>query len=969
MEAPMKYCPKCQRSYSSTQRFCLDDGEMLALQDPYHLTGRTIIEKYRIETLIGVGGMGAVYKAHHLGLDRCVAFKILLPHLALGNEHLLNLFEREARLTGRLTHENIADVKDAGRTADGLAYIVMEWLEGRTLEEELAASGPLSFECAAGLLRQIAAALDAAHARHIIHRDLKPSNVMLITQPDGRELVKVLDFGIGKVISETAAAPVSAVMGTPHYASPEQFKLGGQIDGRADLYALGVMLYQMLTGAFPFDADSIHELIQLQMTAPPPPLRRLRPDAPLAIEQLVSRLLARDPDQRPHRAGEVADLFEAAVRTAAVAKPVTVTEGSRRPMPERTGSQGQDSAAHFEAAAADSEGKVLPGNPSEVIEKETSRLSARVDHPGHLLTGRQRAMLLTLAASVSVMAVAFALYVLLRPKGAQPSAPFQVKPPDLLTTHGKAINAAVSPDSQYVVYVMGEAGRQSLRLIYLPNRTDKEISSPTPDHYYGATFSHDSHYIFYVRAKKINVGGTLYQIPLHGGMEKRVVNDVWGAASLSSDGQKLAFYRVFLSEKLFALMTASADGSAERQLAVRKDPDYFYLKSSPPVWSRDGKLIASVSANRQRIDSLTPVILRVAAGSEVPASFQSWREIFQMVWHPDGHSLLMGVSPERRNWAQLWQLAYPGGQARQITNDLSNYVNLSLTADASALVTVKVDSYTNLWMAPDGDESRAIKLTHGTNKHDGSEGIDWTADGKIIYTSKSTGKPDLWMMNADGSANHRLRSDNEQYVDHSVTPNDRYVLFASDRTGAINIWRMDPDGSNLKQLTFSGGWDTPRSSDGRWALISQHGGGRSIPHKVPLDGGDPTPLGDQSVYSASLSPDGRWIAGLHYDERSTPPWKLIVIPFEGTAQARFFELPASGDPGMVCWSADGQALHFILTRNSVSNIWSQPLEGKPRQLTHFTSDLISRFAWSRDGRQLAWARTIFNGDVVLLRKS
>lgn len=960
----MKYCPQCQRSYSSTQRFCLEDGEMLALQDPYHLTGRTIIEKYRIETLVGVGGMGAVYKAYHLGLDRCVAFKILLPHLALSNEHLLNLFEREAKMTGQLTHENIADVKDAGRTADGMAYIVMEWLEGRTLEEELTASGPLSFERTAGLLRQIAAALDAAHARHIIHRDLKPSNVMLITQPDGRELVKVLDFGIGKVMSETAAAPVSAVMGTPHYASPEQFKLGGRIDGRADLYALGVMLYQMLTGAFPFDADSLHELIQLQLTAPPPPLRRLRPDAPLAVEHLVSRLLAKDPEQRPHRAGEVADLFEAAVRTAAVAKPVTVTEDSWQLMPERTGSQGQDSAAHFVAAAADSEGKVLPGDPSEVIEKETLRPSARV--PGQALTGRQRTMLLTFAASVSVMAVAFALYILLRPKGTQPSAPFQVKPPDLLTSHGEAVKAAVSPDGQYVVYVKEEAGKQSLQLIHLRTRTDNQISAPTPDIYYGVTFSHDGDYIFYVRAKKEE--GTLYQIPLHGGMETKVVTSVWGAASLSPNDRKVAFYRVIPSEKLYALMTARTDGSEEKQLAVRKSPDYFYLPSSPPAWSPDGELIACVSGNDDRLVSMTPVVLRAADGGAVPASFQSRLEVIQMVWHSD-NSLLMGVSTERRAWAQLWQLAYPGGQARQITNDLSNYVNLSLTADASTLVTVKEDSHTNLWMAPGGDENRAVQLTHGTNRHDGSEGIDWTADGKIIYTSKSTGKPGLWIMNADGSANNRLRSDNEQYVDHRVTPKDRYILFASDRTGAINIWRMDPDGSNLKQLTFSGGWDMPHCSDGRWVLISHRGAGRSIPHKVSLDGGDPTPLTDQSVYSASLSPNGQWIAGLHYDERSTPPWKLIMIPFEGTAQARFFELPAPGNPGMVCWSADGQALHFILTRDGVSNIWSQPLQGKPRQLTSFTSGQISRFAWSRNGRQLALARTRFTRDVVLYKRS
>jgi serine/threonine protein kinase len=309
----MKYCPKCQQSYPTAQRFCSADGATLSLQDPYHLVGRTLLDKYCVEALIGIGGMGAVYSTHHLLINRRVAFKILLPNLAMGNEQMLNLFEREAKMAGQLDHENIVDIKDAGRTPDGIAYIVMEWLEGPTLEEVLSAQGALSFEHTAAILRQIAAALDAAHAQYIIHRDLKPSNVMLVKRPDGREQVKVLDFGIAKVTSETTLSPVSVAMGTPHYASPEQFQLGGHIDGRADIYSLGVVLYQMLTGTVPFNAPSMLELIKLQRTEPPPPLRQHRPETPLAIEQLISRTLAKDPNERPQSAGEVAGLFERAL--------------------------------------------------------------------------------------------------------------------------------------------------------------------------------------------------------------------------------------------------------------------------------------------------------------------------------------------------------------------------------------------------------------------------------------------------------------------------------------------------------------------------------------------------------------------------------------------------------------------------------------------------------------------------------
>jgi serine/threonine protein kinase/tetratricopeptide (TPR) repeat protein len=309
-------CPLCRRQYPHERRYCPTDGQLLTLQDPYHLIGRTILGKYRIEALVGVGGMGAVYGAHHVGIDRRIAFKVLLPHLALGNPRLVDLFEREAKTAGHLNHENVANVFDAGRTADGLAYIAMEWLEGSTLAEELIAHGALSFERTADILRQVCAALGTSHALHVIHRDLKPANVMLTKRADGSEQVKVLDFGIAKVATDTAGASVSSIMGTPHYASPEQFELGGKIDGRADIYSLGVMLFQMLTGSLPFEATSMRELITLHLTSSPPPLRQMRPDATEQLEGLVSQMLAKRPEERPQSAAEVYARFNEALGLA-----------------------------------------------------------------------------------------------------------------------------------------------------------------------------------------------------------------------------------------------------------------------------------------------------------------------------------------------------------------------------------------------------------------------------------------------------------------------------------------------------------------------------------------------------------------------------------------------------------------------------------------------------------------------------
>jgi serine/threonine protein kinase/tetratricopeptide (TPR) repeat protein len=311
----MKYCPKCQHSYAPLHSLCPQDGEVLTLKDLYGLTGRVVSDKYRIESLMTIGGMSAVYRARQIGVDRQVAFKILLPNLAINNASMRGLFEREARTAGLLTHENIATVHDAGRTPDDLAYIAMEWLEGPTLEQELKAEGQLSYERIAKLLQQTAAALDAAHAEGVIHRDLKPSNIMLVPRADGRDMVKVLDFGLAKILHETAEVQVSSALGTPHYASPEQFRVGEEIDGRADIYALGVILYRMLAGRLPFDVSSIHELIRLHLLESPPPLRAYRPDVPLAVENLLNRMLAKTPQYRPATASAAADEFEEAVRT------------------------------------------------------------------------------------------------------------------------------------------------------------------------------------------------------------------------------------------------------------------------------------------------------------------------------------------------------------------------------------------------------------------------------------------------------------------------------------------------------------------------------------------------------------------------------------------------------------------------------------------------------------------------------
>jgi serine/threonine protein kinase len=317
-----KHCPRCHRVYALAERFCLDDGEPLSLNDPYHLVGRTLGDRYRVDALTGIGGMGAVYTAWHLAIDRRVAVKILQPNLAILDERMVALFEREAKTVGRLVHENIADVIDAGRTTDGIAFIVMEWLDGITLEEAVLGGRTVPLDRTANLIEQIAAALGCAHAAHIVHRDLKPANVMLIRRPDGREHVKVVDFGIAKAVTTITQSVGSIVTGTPVYASPEQLCRGAEVDARSDIYSLGVMLYRLLTGRLPFEATSLEELLREKSTTKRGRLRAIRPEVPIAVEELVERMLAPDRDDRPNSVADVSRAFAAAIaRSGSVESP------------------------------------------------------------------------------------------------------------------------------------------------------------------------------------------------------------------------------------------------------------------------------------------------------------------------------------------------------------------------------------------------------------------------------------------------------------------------------------------------------------------------------------------------------------------------------------------------------------------------------------------------------------------------
>ncbi len=328
----MKVCPVCGKEYSDTTTLCSADAEVLqSVDDP--LVGQTLAEKYLIEQLIKRGGMGAVYRGKHVLMDKTVAIKVLRPSLA-GDDVIVARFSREAKAASRISHPHAVTVTDFGEAESGVVFLVMEYLDGRTLKDIIRSEGPMPLRRAVEITRQVSGALDAAHQQGVVHRDLKSDNIML-SQTNGGDWAKVLDFGIAKIQQPEGArdhditAP-NLVIGTPQYMSPEQCSQTGPIDARSDVYSLGVIIYEMLSGRVPFTGESPTVIMMKQVQDPPPSILDARPDLPASVDRLIERALAKQPADRFQTAGELAAVLskaadEIGAQASAVVPPIADT--------------------------------------------------------------------------------------------------------------------------------------------------------------------------------------------------------------------------------------------------------------------------------------------------------------------------------------------------------------------------------------------------------------------------------------------------------------------------------------------------------------------------------------------------------------------------------------------------------------------------------------------------------------------
>jgi Tol biopolymer transport system component len=598
----------------------------------------------------------------------------------------------------------------------------------------------------------------------------------------------------------------------------------------------------------------------------------------------------------------------------------------------------------------------------------TAQISARQSTPGETIAGWKPSLKSFIALLVLIgLALVFYKVVLQRPA---PQPAFNSIRIARLTSTGRSRLAAISPDGKYVVHVADEAGKEGLWIRQVATTNNVQIVASAEVEFQGLTFSPDGNYVYYVAHEKGKSFRDLYQVSALGGGVRKLIDNVDTAVTFSPDGKRLSFVRRFSDRAEDVLMLANIDGSGEQKLSTRKQPDFFSM--SGPAWSPDGKQIA-VGAGRSDKDGrhMTVVGVDVAGGAEHDLTSRLWTGVGHVAWRGrEGTDLIVNAQEQTLGLYQIWMVTSPGGSARRITNDLSDYRDLSLTADASILAVTQSDQLSNLWSFDAAAADSARQLTSG--KYDGYYGVDWRPDGQLVYSSSNGTNQDIWLMDADGSKPRQLTVDARSNVWPTVSPDGRYLVFTSDRSGTLHLWRTERDGSNPTQLTNGSGEDWASfSPDGHSVFYTVIGGvDRFTLWKVSIDGGQPVRLTEKFALQSTVSPDGKLIA-CGYRPEANSPWRLGILPIEGGKPTQSFDIPQTVDlPVVLRWAPDGRALTYVDTQSGVSNLWLQPITGgPPRRLSNWTAEQVFSFAWSRDGKRVAVSRGSRKDDIVLIRDS
>jgi Tol biopolymer transport system component len=537
-----------------------------------------------------------------------------------------------------------------------------------------------------------------------------------------------------------------------------------------------------------------------------------------------------------------------------------------------------------------------------------------------------------------------------------------------ITENGNVRDVAISPDGKNLAFVSEEGSRQTLWLKELKSGREKRLASASGIDYRGLSFSPGGGSIYYVKASLGDDQGEACELPVSSGVDK-VLFSTAGAIAASPDGERIALIGANDGRTETFLSIGSFD-KAVGVVATRRNPRRFL--SVNPAWSPDGRFVACAIKDDGDGLFVKITVIGVADGDERALVSGRWSEVDRIAWLADGRDLIVAASDPISGLSRLWRVAYPAGDVSLVTEDSLGYWGASPTADDLRMVSVQSTVMSNLWTASNIDGDQIARVS--TDGFAGVNGLDWTPDDRIIYTSRSSGSETFWMSPQIGKRGGENRPlpiapygiEGRQHHP-ALSPNGDVLAFVAENAAGAYLWRSEVMQWSLKMLAEDRVALFPHfSPDGKWVVYSTVRGERGVVAKVASDGGATELLIEERAWRGIISPDGTRIACNYFDGASGR-WKIGIIAFPAPSPISTFDAP--GAMGRVLrWTPDGSGVAYVTTTGGVSNIRIQPVTGgQPAQVLNSRNDRIFNFAWSRDGKRVVFARGSALADVVLIQ--
>jgi len=885
-----------------------DAASMFTIKTDAPLTIGKNVGHYRIISRLGAGGMGEVYLAKDTKLNREVAVKIL-PASFADNPNYLRRFQTEAEAAATLNHPNVAVIYSVEKL-DGHSFITMEYVAGKTLDAAIPPNG-FDIKTFLELFIPLADALAHAHEKGVIHRDIKPGNIIITPEA----APKILDFGLAQIDRPKADENDSTlkitqpgqVFGTPSYMSPEQAE-GKQVDHRSDIFSFGVLMYETITGTRPFKGDSYASIISNLLKTEPVSVSEIKTETPYLLTRLINRCLNKSRRQRFQSMSEVRAILE-------------------------------------ETKAAVEAGISMDSNPFLLKQKTVSRLWL-------------------IAPAVLVVALSVAAYFYFRQTA--PTAPplnFANMTLRKLSQNGMISFAQITPDGKSIVYIMlDENEGRSLWIRRIEDRNALQLLSKGLRQYWGGIgVAPDGSQIFYILADENARVGTLYRISSLGGTPRKLVENANDVGGISADGQRILFVRY--SGQMQILSANAADGGDERVIHTGERDELF----RDPQFSADGK---GIFFSKRKITggktSWKLVEIPSAGSNERLILDAEGQRIGELAVLRNGKGILINKTDDVSKLQQLFYVSLPDGKQQRITNDLNSYQGVGVSDDGNMIATTQNHTARDIWAGKDAENLRRV-----TDESNVFSNAAFTPDGQIVYDALDNNRPNIRIMNADGTNAQQLTPNESFNQEPQVSPDGRFIVFTSDRTGESKIWRMNTDGSNPTLLTNVSGpaYAPVIAPDSSTVWFQWNKDNKQVLGKIPLTGGEA--IEQQPSFGENLwaiSPDGKQLAVAFFDA-PTNQFKVRVRPIEAEEPSKIFNIPASY---ILKWTADGKNLLYRsidTTPEMFAILWIQPVEGgAPKQFLSVKPDRISNIAQSADGKQLLVIRSKSLSDAVMLTK-